>query len=52
LFGYTWAFLSRVDRPISEDLMKFCRSEQMQRLKSMLDKAVKLNRLSALWRQG
>jgi glycosyltransferase involved in cell wall biosynthesis len=52
LFGYTWAFLSRVDRPISEDLMKFHRSEQMQRLKSMLDKAVKLNRLSTLWRQG
>ena len=52
LFGYTWALLSRVDRPISEDLMKFHRSEQMQRLKSMLDKAVKLNRLSTLWRQG
>jgi len=52
LFGYTWALLSRVDRPISEDLMKFHRSEQMQRLKSMLDKVVRLNRLSTLWRQG
>ena len=37
-FGYTWAFLSRVERPVSKELMKFHRGEQIQRLK----KAIKL----------
>ena len=35
-FGYTWAFLSRVERPVSKELMQFHRSEQMQRLKKAL----------------
>jgi len=42
LFGYTWAFLSRVERPISTELMQFHRREQMQRLKSSVGKAVRL----------
>ncbi len=52
LFGYTWAFLTRAEQPISEDLMKFHRSEQMQRLKILLNKAIRLGRLRTLWRQG
>jgi len=36
--GYAWAFLSRVERPVSQELMMFHRGEQMQRLK----KAIKL----------
>ncbi len=32
-FGYNWAYISRVERPISQELMKFHRREQMQRLK-------------------
>ncbi len=32
-FGYNWAYISRVERPISKKLMKFIRREQMQRLK-------------------
>jgi glycosyltransferase involved in cell wall biosynthesis len=42
LFGYTWAFCNRVERPISKELMKFHRSEQMLRLKNMLGKTVGL----------
>jgi glycosyltransferase involved in cell wall biosynthesis len=42
LFGYTWAFLSRVERPVSQELMKFHRSEQMSRLKNILGKTVGL----------
>jgi glycosyltransferase involved in cell wall biosynthesis len=42
MFGYAWAFLSRVERPVSKELMKFHRSEQMQRLKSVLHKALAL----------
>ena len=38
LWGYVWAFLKRVDRPISEELMKFHRQEQMQRLKKIFFK--------------
>ena len=32
-FGYNWAYISRVERPISQELMEFHRREQMQRLK-------------------
>ena len=32
-FGYNWAYISRVERPVSQELMKFHRKEQMQRLK-------------------
>ena len=41
LFGYTWAFLSRMERPVSAELMKFHRREQMQRLRSILGKFVR-----------
>ena len=32
-FGYNWAYISRVERPVSQELMRFHRREQMQRLK-------------------
>jgi glycosyltransferase involved in cell wall biosynthesis len=51
LLGYTWASLKRMNRPTSEELIKFHRSEQIQRLKSIIDKAIRLNRLSILRRQ-
>jgi biofilm PGA synthesis N-glycosyltransferase PgaC len=38
--GYAWAGMTRTDRPVSKELMKFHRGEQMQRLK----KALKLSR--------
>lgn len=34
--GYFWAAIKRVDRPISKELIRFHRSEQMQRIKNML----------------
>ncbi len=34
--GYAWAALSRVERPVSRELMNFHRSEQMLRLKRVL----------------
>ena len=33
LAGYTWALLSRVERPITRELIDFHRKEQRQRLK-------------------
>lgn len=34
LLGYIWAAMNKIDRPISIELMKFHRKEQVQRLKS------------------
>ena len=34
--GYIWAFLSRVERPIPRELVRFRQKEQMQRLKNIL----------------
>jgi biofilm PGA synthesis N-glycosyltransferase PgaC len=34
LLGYAWAALCRMERPVSPELMKFHRGEQMQRLKN------------------
>jgi poly-beta-1,6-N-acetyl-D-glucosamine synthase len=36
LIGYFWAMMSRVERPLPEDLVRFERREQMQRLKEFL----------------
>ena len=36
LSGYLWAFSTRAERPIPPELVKFRRSEQMQRLRSFL----------------
>jgi glycosyltransferase involved in cell wall biosynthesis len=43
LWGYFWAYLSRMERPISPELMKFYRTEQMQRLKDIFRKTFKLS---------
>jgi biofilm PGA synthesis N-glycosyltransferase PgaC len=36
LAGYCWAALRRVDRPVSKELMRFHRQEQMAKLKTIL----------------
>jgi biofilm PGA synthesis N-glycosyltransferase PgaC len=36
LAGYLWAFATRAERPISPELVKFRRSEQMHRLRNFL----------------
>ena len=41
-FGYIWAFLSRVERPVSQELIKFHRAEQMDRLKNKFHKVIRL----------
>ena len=44
LLGYFWTWITGVRRPISEDLIKFNRQEQMQRLKELFSNKLKLNR--------
>lgn len=44
MLGYFWTWISREKRPISDDLMKFHRKEQMQRLEEFLANRFKMNR--------
>jgi len=34
--GYIWALIRRVDRPVSREMVEFCRREQIGRLKALL----------------
>jgi poly-beta-1,6-N-acetyl-D-glucosamine synthase len=34
--GYLWASMRRRDRPVSREMVEFCRREQMQRLRTLL----------------
>jgi glycosyltransferase involved in cell wall biosynthesis len=43
--GYLWASIRRIERPVSRQLMKFHRREQMLKLKAILKSAVKLERV-------
>jgi glycosyltransferase involved in cell wall biosynthesis len=45
--GYLWACLCRVKRPVSEELMRFHRKEQMQKLRSILKCVLKLKRIDS-----
>ena len=36
--GYTWSLFRRQERPVSAEMAKFCRREQMQRLKALISK--------------
>ena len=42
LAGYWWALMTQVKRPISSELMRFHRREQMQRLRHALLKAIRI----------
>jgi hypothetical protein len=43
--GYLWAFISREKRPVSKELMRFHRKEQMQKLRAILKSLVGLKRI-------
>ena len=38
LFGYLWYWVRRVERPVSPELMRFHRAEQMSRLRQLISK--------------
>jgi glycosyltransferase involved in cell wall biosynthesis len=46
LFGYSWAALRRVKRPVSNELMKFHRRDQMQKLRSILLTLITLKKVN------
>ena len=43
--GYLWALLCRIERPVSDQLMRFHRREQMLKLKAILKSILKLKRI-------
>jgi hypothetical protein len=45
--GYLWAFLRQVKRPVSNELMRFHRKEQMQKLKSILKSLLTFKRIDS-----
>ncbi len=55
--GYLFAFARRVERPVSAELMRFHRKEQMRKLRSILGSLLRLKRVdnfnaSALGKEG
>jgi biofilm PGA synthesis N-glycosyltransferase PgaC len=44
LAGYFWSFLIQAERPVSKDLMNFHRAEQIERLKALILRGLRLNR--------
>lgn len=45
--GYVWAFISRQQRPVSPELMRFHRKEQMQKLRAIFASLFRLKRVSS-----
>jgi biofilm PGA synthesis N-glycosyltransferase PgaC len=45
--GYLWALLRRIKRPVSDDLMRFHRKEQMQKLRAILKSLVTFKRIDS-----
>ena len=43
--GYAWACLRRIDRAVSDDLMRFHRKEQMRKLRAILRSALTFKRI-------
>lgn len=46
LSGYLWALLTRVERPISKELMKFHRDEEMRKLKAIFRSVIRLKKVN------
>jgi glycosyltransferase involved in cell wall biosynthesis len=44
LSGYFWSWITRKERPVSNELMNFYRQEQLQRLKNLLLNRFRINR--------
>jgi len=40
--GYFWSLVRRVERPVSREMVEFCRHEQMARLKALFKRLLKL----------
>jgi hypothetical protein len=44
LLGYSWAAMRRIKRPVTPELMRFHRREQMRKLKAVFGSLLKLRK--------
>jgi glycosyltransferase involved in cell wall biosynthesis len=47
LFGYCWAAVRRIDRPISREMMRFHRREQMKKLRTILGAVLRFKKIDS-----
>jgi hypothetical protein len=47
LFGYFWAAIRRMERPVSHELMRFHRREQMKKLSGILGALLKFKKVDS-----
>jgi hypothetical protein len=47
--GYLWAAIRRVKRPVSEELIRFHRADQMKKLKSILRSVLQLKKVDSFY---
>jgi glycosyltransferase involved in cell wall biosynthesis len=47
LSGYLWALVRRIDRAVSDELMRFHRQEQMKKLSSILKSVLRLKKIDS-----
>jgi hypothetical protein len=47
LFGYSWAALRRVRRPVTPELMRFHRSDQMRKLRAIIGALVRFRKVES-----
>jgi glycosyltransferase involved in cell wall biosynthesis len=47
LFGYVWAAIKRVKRPVSPELMRFHRAEQMKKLKNIFRSLLRMKKVES-----
>ena len=52
LLGYSWAAMKRVERPVTPELMRFHRREQMARLRTIIRSLMRLKTGEVLRRRG
>lgn len=44
--GYLWALITRMERPISDELMKFHRDEEMRKLKAIISHFIRFRKIN------
>lgn len=47
LFGYWWAAIRRIERPVSREMMRFHRRDQMKRLRAILGTLLRLKKVDS-----
>ena len=46
-YGYFWAALTRMKRPVSDEMIRFHRKDQMMKLKTILGKVFRLKKVDS-----